>query len=271
MEASVSSVGRMPLFSANNYHSPFIASGNHTPGTILPDTNLNQTETLFNSSNEDASGTLFRFLDNTRSSLSNNSHVTTSLSKKCLWDCQLCSASTLFENIPKGWKHRLVIIFHILQKYNSNSWQHLQNDVFPFIEAHWDFFSSEGFKKVSNRRHWKLTLQDALAHNKETFESGQASLHKKGYWRLISPNESEEDKQLLLKALQEDAMEESTEPKIPEGFDNYTNQPSLEVSLPTENGIRVDETLAKEFMFFLARKGIVEGSRGVQTTKDSQT
>eukprot|EP01114_Cavostelium_apophysatum_P002074 TRINITY_DN11814_c0_g1_i1.p1 TRINITY_DN11814_c0_g1~~TRINITY_DN11814_c0_g1_i1.p1 ORF type:complete len:432 (+),score=49.79 TRINITY_DN11814_c0_g1_i1:116-1297(+) len=134
----------------------------------------------------------------------------------CPWNCGLCAATYVrpFDQMPKGWKHRLVVVFDLLERHNFRKWQHPTTDIFPFIEFHWQSFSSEGFKKVAKKRNWKVTLQDALAHNKEMFESGQPIMHKKGHWRYIHPNETEDDRRALFLSLVKlsELVEEASEP-----------------------------------------------------------
>eukprot|EP01114_Cavostelium_apophysatum_P023588 TRINITY_DN8933_c0_g1_i1.p1 TRINITY_DN8933_c0_g1~~TRINITY_DN8933_c0_g1_i1.p1 ORF type:complete len:352 (-),score=47.11 TRINITY_DN8933_c0_g1_i1:16-1071(-) len=187
-------------------------------------------------------------------------HVTTSAPQPCRWNCDFCSqlinfSSYPYNRIPKGWKHRLVFVFDILEKVHNRKWQHLINDVFPFIESHGNIFSADGFKNVSNKRNWRLTVQDALAHNKSLFESGQSVLHKKGYWRAVKPNETEEEKRALIQALKNSADYDSEE-----GGEEVTSLSSIASvgggSIPTNSTFTPDALLSKDFEGFLKRKQI---------------
>jgi len=120
--------------------------------------------------------------------LANNKKQATG-TRCALQNCDFCShgVSVLmkYEMRKQGWKQRLVVAFNSLEKSNPSPerWHSLATEIYPFLEAHWSSLWN-GMEKDKEEM-WRKKVQDCLTHNKDMFESGVATLGKKGFWRMI--------------------------------------------------------------------------------------
>lgn len=135
-------------------------------------------------------------------------------------NCDFCahgiSVLMKYEMRKQGWKQRLVVAFNSLEKSNPSQdrWHSLATEIYPFLETHWNSLWN-GMEKDKEEM-WRKKVQDCLTHNKDMFESGVASLGKKGYWRMI-------DRESLTKKSQEMNKESSTS-------DSSTSSPKSDIS-----------------------------------------
>jgi len=109
-----------------------------------------------------------------------------SLNKCVLKDCLLCTKG--LPSIYKSgrgptWSNIMHIVLWCLQHSNKETGKeyfNLKEDIYEFVLAHWNVL------KVDKKGHdgWHKQIQDALSHDKVTFQSGCESLKKSGNWGL---------------------------------------------------------------------------------------
>jgi len=109
-----------------------------------------------------------------------------SLNKCLLKDCLLCTKG--LPSIYKSgrgptWSNIMHIVLWCLQHSNKETGKeffNLKEDIYAFVIAHWNVL------KVDKKGHdgWHKQIQDALSHDKVTFQSGCESLKKSGNWGL---------------------------------------------------------------------------------------
>jgi len=109
-----------------------------------------------------------------------------SLNKCVLKDCLLCTKG--LPSIYKSgrgptWSNIMHIVLWCLQHSNKETGKeffNLKEDIYEFVISHWNVL------KVDKKGHdgWHKQIQDALSHDKVTFQSGCESLKKSGNWGL---------------------------------------------------------------------------------------
>lgn len=95
-------------------------------------------------------------------------------------DCVVCSLGFSLHEL--SWKHKLVVIIHVLLRGTKLGWIHIKDDIHPFVESHWNVFCSA----ADRGEKWKRLIADTLSHCRE-FSSGQREFGERGWWRLTDP------------------------------------------------------------------------------------
>jgi len=193
-------------------------------------------------------------------------------------NCGLCSNCNRVCDMTKhGWKRRLICAFEALKNTKKYQvWFSLVRDIYPFFESHWSILWPGATKEFYSN--WRKKIQDSLSHSKDIFESGNCMFGQKGYWRLLDvPAACAHDLQPLSSSEIHSIIEEYQLKKIIvtkplHTFEQFCSSPSFAISgdfssNPTGNvrldsqnvANRVDNSLAKDFATFLARRGIPTG------------
>jgi len=153
--------------------------------------------------------------------------------KRCLIsNCDVCENSTAYSQTfmwKQGWKWRLAVILACLDKSSGKrgNWYSLQNDVYPFVEAH-----AVTLFPVDNpdfKTDWKKKVQDCFSHHRAIFQSGSATIGRKGFWRLLPSYEDD-----ILKS-----VKSSKSPDCVDKSPDFKPSPS---SSPVQSPVTVDNS-----------------------------
>ncbi|KAF2074199.1 hypothetical protein CYY_004485 [Polysphondylium violaceum] len=97
--------------------------------------------------------------------------------------CIMCQRGTpiIIKNNPT-WSTIMRVVFFTLAKIGPDStFFNLRNDVYSWMEDHWEILCDGSKDKDAN---WRKQVQDMLSHSKNLFESGALEYKQNGFWRL---------------------------------------------------------------------------------------